>query len=260
MLPALGWRNSYFLLGVVGFGVVILLNLFVVKTKPSEMGLYPDGDAKPAEAAAAVPNQGKPQGLTQKEALATPTLWLIGIGLLTFSIPMVGALQNQVPHLNDLGFNMALAAGALGVVGLMGGVSKFIFGWLCDFVHVKVVTLIGFSLQLIAVMILTFVIEKDSSPVMIYAYAVLFGLGAGCWMPLMSMLTGKYFGMAAFGSIFGILMLFQQVGSAAGPLVAGILFDMLGSYSTVFKFFIAMSGLSILLMVLVKPPRQAGIK
>lgn len=252
MLPNFGWRNSYLFMGITGAVIVMLLNGFVVKTKPSDVGLFPDG-AKPSAAEAnAGKSQPKPKGLTQKQALRTWTFWLIGIALLLFSIPLVGVLQNQVPHLNDLGFKMTLAAGALGVVGLMGGVSKFIFGWLCDFIHVKLATVIGFSLQLIALIIITYVINKNSSVPTLYAYAVIFGLGAGCWMPLMAMLASNYFGLLAFGSILGFFMLFQQLGSAVGPLVAGILYDKMGSYSTVFVAFIVMCLLSIACISMVR--------
>ena len=48
LVQTYGWRKSYVILGVVMMLITIPLVLFIVKTRPSEMNLLPDGD-EPAE-------------------------------------------------------------------------------------------------------------------------------------------------------------------------------------------------------------------
>lgn len=255
LIPNFGWETSYLILAVFSWVLLIPLALFVVRTKPADMGLFPDG-IKGSESDTM--NQTLPstaKELTSRMALATTTLWLIGISFLTGTFSMSGATQNQVPHLEDIGFPVALAAGALGVIGLGSFVGKFFFGWLCDRIPAKYAWAIAVSLQLVGIIILMNI--KPTSPVaIIWLYAILIGLGAGGWLPTMSMLTSTTFGLASYGAIFGILSLMQSIGTAIGPSMAGYMYDATNTYHGAFIILIILSGVALATILVVRRPKS----
>lgn len=255
LIPNFGWETSYLILAVFSWVLLIPLALFVVRTKPADMGLFPDG-IKGSESDTM--NQTLPstaKELTPRMALATTALWLIGISFLTGTFSMSGATQNQVPHLEDIGFPVALAAGALGVIGLGSFVGKFFFGWLCDRIPAKYAWAIAVSLQLIGIIILMNI--KPTSPVaIIWLYAILIGLGAGGWLPTMSMLASTTFGLASYGAIFGILSLMQSIGTAIGPSMAGYMYDATNTYHGAFIILIILSGVALATILVVRRPKS----
>ncbi|MBI2830975.1 MAG: MFS transporter [Chloroflexi bacterium] len=253
IIPNFGWSVGYITLAVIILIIVVPLALFVVRTRPSDMGLFPDG----AESLETDSNQIK-DGLTLKKAWGTSALWLIAVSFLTSQFGQVGVIQNQFPHLEDIGFPVTAAAAGLGAVGLGSAVGKFFFGWLCDHILPKYACFIGLCLQAAGLLVLLN-IGPDSSLAMVWLYAILMGLGAGSWLPTMSMLTSTTFGMASYGAIFGVMSFAQSTGTGTGPLVAGLIFDATGSYQRAFIIFLAMFGISIPAILAVRRP-VSGIK
>jgi MFS family permease len=169
----------------------------------------------------------------------------------------MGVVQSQVPHLQDIGFPLGTAATALGGIGLVSAFSKISFGWLCDRIKPKYACAIGilFSIGGIFVLMNT----KPTSPMLIlWLYVLIFGFGAGHWLPVVSMLVSTTFGMASYGTIFGLVILFLNFGVSLGPLTAGYIFDSTNSYSWAFSIFITLGILAILAILCVRQPRAGG--
>ena len=82
------------------------------------------------------------------------------------------------------------------------------------------------------------------------------GFGAGSWLPTMSVLVSRSFGLAFYGSVFGIVNLAQSVGAATGPLVAGVMYDSMGTYRWAFILFATLYGIAIPAVLLVKRPKS----
>jgi MFS family permease len=119
----------------------------------------------------------------------------------------------------------------------------------------RLASAIGLSLQCVAVLILLQV-RSDSSMALIWAYALLMGFGAGSWLPTMSMLVSRSFGLAYYGAVFGAVNLAQSIGTATGPLVAGVMYDSMGTYRWAFILFAALYGFAIPAVLLVRRPRS----
>ena len=253
LIPNFGWRVSYLVLAVLTW-ILIPLALFVIRTKPADMGLHPDGAEAPEIAAAAEASSSTPKGFTLKMALATSPFWLITISFLLGAFSHTGIMQNQVPHLEDIGFSAATAATALGVVGLAGIIGNLSFGWLCDRMQLKYALSISLGLQLAAVIILMN-IKPESSLAMIWLYAITLGLGTGAVLPTMSIFISRSFGLASYGAIFGVMTMIAMVGSATGPLMAGYMYDAMNTYHWAFIIFIALLAVAIPIALAVRRPR-----
>lgn len=63
-----------------------------------------------------------------------------------------------------------------------------------------------------------------------FVAAVLVGLGQGAELDLIPYLVSRYFGLRAFGEIYGSAFAVFTLGGVVGPLLMGMGFDSTGSY------------------------------
>jgi MFS family permease len=255
LIPSFGWRAAYLTMGVLVWVLIIPLALLVIKKTPADMGLYPDGEPAPELTAVDALPSLTARGLTLRMALATSAFWLIAISYPVGGFSQVGSLQSLAPYLEDIGFPAAMAAGALGGLGLGSLIGKFFFGWLCDRIPPKYACSIGLGFQAVSIALLRSVGSASPLP-LIWANALMLGLGAGSWLPTMSMLISTNFGLVAYGSIYGVINLAQSLGVSTGPLLAGYMFDVTGGYHWAFIIFLALYAVSIPAVLAVRRPKS----
>ena len=93
---------------------------------------------------------------------------------------------------------------------------------------------------------------------MFYLFAVIFGLAYGGWAALVSLIVAELFGLASLGVILGAVTLVEDTGHAIGPVLTGWIFDFTGSYQLAFSVCAAISMLSIILALLLRPITDRG--
>jgi len=254
LLQRFGWQATYLAMALIICVVTIPLALAVVRTRPSDRGLYPDGDSAPAEPDGPDSrHNADSEGLTLRQASRHAAVWLLGLSFFVSGFSNTGALHAPVPFLEDIGFPTATAATALGTLGLGSAVGKVFFGWLCDRVPAKRAAALGLGLQLAGVLVLLS-IRADSSLLLIWTYALLLGFGIGSWLPTMSVLVSSNFGLAYYGSVFGVIAFLESTGTSLGPLFAGLMFDATGGYYYAFVTFALLYTLAIPAILLIKRP------
>jgi MFS family permease len=94
------------------------------------------------------------------------------------------------------------------------------------------------------------------------AGAVLVGIGLGAEVDLIGYLQSRYFGLRAFGQVYGYLFAVFTVGSGLGPFVMGATFDVFGSYRPVLMVFFVMlvaAALAVLRLPRVYPYPVHGV-
>jgi MFS family permease len=252
LIPNFGWSNSYLIFAIIIACLAIPLSLLVLRTRPEDLGLLPDGAAAPEPNSS---NDNKPtaaEGLPLKAALATPAFWLIAIAVMLIHTHL-GVMQNQVPHFQDLGFSQGVVASTISIIAVVSILSMLIFGWLCDRIPAKIASVIGTAILAIGIAILI-TVDAESPSWMLWLFAAMLGLGIGSWLPSLSILTSSSFGLVAYGVIFGIISFFQSVGAAAGPLFAGYLYDSMGTYFWAFIIILGIVVLAIPLILAVRRP------
>ena len=85
--------------------------------------------------------------------------------------------------------------------------------------------------------------------------AATIGFGAGGLHLLVRLAWADYYGREHLGTIRGFTMSAQIGGQAAGPVVAGFLFDATGSYQLPIMVFTGLAALAGLLALFATPPR-----
>ena len=254
LVGAYDWRTGFVVFGAVILALGILISQVLMgKTTPEASGLRPDGE--PALRAGlgpdAVPENRASASL--RPVLTDSRFWLLAICnslatatlMMTFVHQVAYAVGNQVGKFE--------AAAALGVVGFASSVGKVSFGWLCDrLTDAKYAAALGFFLMAIGMGLL---IGADTA-VVLYLFAVVFGIGYGSMAPLMPYLTADRFGRQVLGSAFGMLIFFVAgFGGTIGPVIGGLIYDRTGSYANAWLLnLILLMAISVLILTL-KPAK-----
>lgn len=253
VIPQFGWRMGFAVSGIVLVGVLIPLTLWFVKSRPEEMGLLPD-DEEIEEGKNHQDSDATDLRFKLSAVLKTRLFWLMAGAFAIFGMANGQTFQNQVPHLQDVGFSAAIAVSTLSFVGIGSAIGKFTFGWLCDYISPKYILPIGSALQAVATLILMSVTTNSPTSIL-WVYAFMFGLGMGSWFPAISMTINMAFGPAAYGHVFGIYFMFFVTGSAIAPWVGGYIFDATGSYYLAFLLCLGLYAIVVPCMLLVRRPK-----
>ena len=92
---------------------------------------------------------------------------------------------------------------------------------------------------------------------MLYLFAIIFAFGYATMVALMSPIIVELFGLSSVGILLGIVNFAATIGCAIGPVLAGWLFDINGSYQLAFLLSAAASLIGLIITLFLKPiPRQ----
>ena len=244
LIPAFGWRTVY---------IVLALFAWLVLIPVTALALKPDGPAAklPGPVDLTSPASTRHYGLTLKQALGKKAFWLIILVVFFSQVSQVGAIQNQVPYMNDLGFPLALASLCLGLIGFSSAIGKYVFGWLCDHIRANHASLVGIALQAAGIIILLNISSTSPAAVAI-TYSLVLGFGTGAWLPTLSMMVGENLGIREYSKILGAATISYAVGTAIGPLVTSLIFQHTGDYKTAFMCLLALYALSAPAAMMIK--------
>jgi MFS family permease len=163
-----------------------------------------------------------------REALRTPSFWLLFAAFVLIVIAIYGVMVHQVPYATDQGISKSWADWSIAVVGLASIGGRFFFGWLSDRVREKKEALYPACLLLgLSFLVLLFV--RRVWTLMLFAAG--FGFGYAAYGPVIPAVVAEVFGKANMGAVFGAVTTGGALGGAAGPYITGFIYDITGSYA-----------------------------
>ena len=237
-----GWKMTAIYSGLA-FWIVGIPATLIFRNYPEDMGLLPDGvpDVElDKETVVALEDEPK---LTTREALQSRVFkrLLLAESLRTFLLASI--VLHEIPHLVNIGIDEVTAAGILGLMISISIPGRLIFGFLGDYVEKRKLLAVTMIIQGIGVLVFAYA----STIAHVYIFVVLYGLTYGGCIPLLMAFRGDLFGRKKFAQMSGIMSPFRTVGNVIGPVFAGYLFDVTGSYKIAFITFTCiaiMSGIS----------------
>ncbi len=229
-----GWSATSLAVGLIIIGAALPLSL-LVRNRPEDVGLTPDGDPPDSLAASTAGTtvtgpETEEEGYTWQEAIRTRAFWLISFGHAASSIVIVSIMVHLGLMLDDKGFSLQIISA---VVALYTGVNAIfiaIGGYLGDRLPIRLVAF-GFS-AFQSVAVVTLVIAQNTET--LFLFAVLLGIGFGGRTPVTTSIRGVYFGRKAFAAITGISMVPMNILLFIAPLFAGYMRDATGNYDLAF--------------------------
>jgi predicted MFS family arabinose efflux permease len=170
------------------------------------------------------------EGLTLAQALRTTRLYRLALPALLVASSNGLMLVHFVPMMTDRGLSTVNAAIAVGLFGPCNTIGRLGMGWLIDRVEARYVSAAAALLPLVYVA-LYFNFNGT------FAYAVIMGitlgLASGAESDAVAYMVSRYFGIRAYGAIFGLVFGCHSAGFASGPLIGGLFFDHFGGYDQV---------------------------
>ena len=227
-IDEVGWRETW-----IRVGIVCLL----VMTPP-----LPRPPPTPPDAGGGRPWAAR----RRRHALGfTPTtmqclLCSAGLGC---CIAMATPQAHIVAHATDLGHSAAHGARMLSLIFFAGFVSRIVYGWVSDRIGGLRTLVLGSLGQ--GVTIACFI--PVDGLVALYVACALFGLSQGGIVPSYALILRRYFAAGEVGWRLGWVMLFTMLGMAFGGWLAGILFDLTGTYATAFAGAVVVNVLHLLI-------------
>lgn len=229
-----GWRGAFLLSGAFVIATIAPLSYLVFRRRaphltPSMPG--PDGGPHPCASKEREEMEFPEPGIEWTLAAAARTLifWALFVIYICTSFGILGVLAHQVAYLTFIGYSKMKAAAIMGAWGLISVPSRIFFGFVSDKAGRRFALVASLLLSFtgtLALVALSFV----RNDLLLYAFAVLFGLGFGVRSSVMGPLVADVFGGARFGTIFGVISAAIGVGGALGPWLVGFLYDITGSY------------------------------
>jgi MFS family permease len=218
-----GWRGVYVGLGAIGFLVAFTLALFFFYDA-SDLAARAGG-ARPHRTAA---DTGALPGLSLRQALGMRQFWQISLTILVVAGSVGGLMIHLQAMLTDAGLTPGAAALAYSLIfGPFSIVGRVVSGYLLDRFPAPVVSAAAFGLPAMASLLF---LNHGAGVGWMLAGAVLSGLSLGAEIHVVSFLTGRYFGMRSYGSIFGISYGFYSIGFGLGPVLAASAYDHFRTY------------------------------
>jgi cyanate permease len=126
----------------------------------------------------------------------------------------------------DRGLSFELATGLLSAIAIATLVGQCAAGFLLDAVQSPKIG-IPFAASMLAGLVL---IEQGHSATTLTAGVALFGLGIGSEYSLLPYYIGRYFGIRAFGQLYGGIYAVASVAGGLGPFVMGRVYEATHSY------------------------------
>lgn len=244
LLRAFGWRNGVLILAIFLAVTTIPLHALVLRRRPADLGLLPDGGAI-TEGNPHLPLTGK----SLSEALNSRFFWLL-TGAFCFAYLATAAIRvHFIPFLIDSGVDSSAAAIASGSIGLMQVAGRVVFAPLETRFSSRAMVVGVFTIQALSMILLL----VGSAGWIIGAFIVTFGASYGAMTLARAAVIAEQFGAMSYGRISSVMSLFLTVAGTAAPVGAALIYDHSGSYRPVTYLIIVLAVISTVLAYFAKP-------
>ena len=252
LMESVGIANTYFILGISYFFLMMAGALYIAPPKPGEVEEM------------VVTIGGKKQELAQmtaRQAVKTKQFWMLwsmhlinvtsGLMMISVASPMAQEIA---------GLSVAAAATMVGLMGLFNGGGRLIWAAASDYMGRQNVFVIFFVIQLIAFLTLPFTTNVIIFQLFIFLVVSCYGGG----FSNLPAFASDLFGTKQLGVIHGYLLTTWSLGGIFGPIIVSTIREAANSYVPVFYVFsilIAISfGISLLLRADVNKTKKQQVE
>ena len=219
--------------------------LVVLRGRPEDLGLRPDGEGRSGSAPIARGPRSRADGWSRRSLLRNPAFLTISVPFALGLLAQVGFFTHQISYLLQfVGTQAASVAVSLTTVAAVVG--RTVTGLFVDRLDRRVVSAANFALQMAA---LGLAVLAETVPA-VYLTCILFGLAAGNVITLPSLIVQREFPREQFSRIVSLVVSINQFTFAFGPAILGVLRDWSGSYRTSFLFCILLQGIAAAIVLL----------
>jgi OFA family oxalate/formate antiporter-like MFS transporter len=246
LIQTVGVLPTFAYLGVAYFIIVIIASLFM--RNPPE-GWQPEGWT-PSEKQSA---ERATHDFVLSEALKTWQWWALWLILFLNTSAGIAIISQEAPIFEELTKVTALVAGGMvGVASLGNGVGRVFWAWLSDLITRRGTFAVMFIVQVLLFWFLPTITVPSIMTTVTFVILMCYGGGFGT----MPAFTTDYFGPKNVGPIYGLMLTAWSFASVFGPLYIARMRETTGNYSGALHVIAIVMFVSVLLPIIVRPPRR----
>lgn len=249
MITTFGVKNA--LIGVSAVIACFVLSAFVMRYDPRQLNLKPYGAGNNGISDT---DGNELQGLNDwkaRDAFMTLHFWLLysifWLGFNTFLIVVINLYNFSI----DSGISPIAAAGAPTAIGLGSIFGRIFFSaYVTQIVSNKRVLFTCYFFQGCSIILI--LLYRDAWS--LYLFGLLFGFFYSGCIPIFPTLLGNFYGLTNLGTIFGLFGTGFSLAALTGPIFAGYLYDISGSYQYPFIVATVLCFMASFLTYFIKNP------
>jgi len=210
-IDAFGWRGAYYAMALFTLVVGAVIVLVLSRLNGAKTAANIDMEAANRDFLV---------------AKASRTYWTIMAAIFCLSLGLGGLMIHFVPILLDVGFATNAAVKIAGVIGIAVVLGRLLVGFAVDRIfapRVAIAILLACISGVLALALLGSVVAVPA--------AFVIGFSVGAEVDLIGYLVARYFGMHAYGQIYGRQYSTFLIATGLSPVILGAVRDVTGSYT-----------------------------
>ena len=256
LLEVVGWQYTFWLIAIVGGGVIIVASAFF-RSRPVDIGIQPYGTS----------DDDRPQIVFTAETLRlrlkvfgqhmrrTRAFWNLptihGLGCAGHGIVLI----YTVPFAFEKDISLSAAAFILSFISIFSIGGRFLAPMLAERIGGKPVMMVALAVQCVTVVVLFYA----NDPWTFYLFGALFGLGFGGEMSAYLVVNRQYFGPGPMATLYGWEIMGAMMGHAVATALGGLIIYITGSYLPALGLSMIFSMMGVLLIMALESSRQVLI-
>lgn len=255
LIALVGWRDAWLWFGA-GTIIILLPMSLLIRTRPEQMGLHPDGVTDPAQQTTSRWQSSTALGersYTRSEAVRSRTFWVLTFAMAFGIFGVPGFQAHWIPYFRENGYQPGLAATVLLVFGAAGLTSRVLWAYVTTRFQIRV----AFASQAALAAVATAAILLTSNVAVLFIWAVVAGMTLVSFFQLQALIAVTYFGREHIGAIRGLMWPLSTVSAASAPSILGAVRDWRGDYTLAFLIVAASWTLCAALLLMARPLQSA---
>ena len=252
---SMGWRMGWRALGASILIMALPASFLLLRSIPADVGQRVDGERDDGGAQSAggwARSAASEAQWSARDALRTPTFWVILLSMSTIAVAILGFAVHLVPHLQSRGISLTWAAAAFTVAGVTMLPASPAWGVFLD----RFSSRAAFGAAASVVIAFTAFTLAVRDEWMVVFIGITMGVGFGGFGMVQRVIFANYFGRESAGTVLGIAVPFMSLAQGIGVYFAAAALRWFGDYVAVFSLFAGLVAVSMAVMFLVPAPKR----
>jgi len=219
LIAAVDWSQAFIVCGIVA-GILMITAAVFLREPHRQLTASNSSDN----------NNIQDQSVSIKEAFKDSRMLLIALSFLFFFFGIQIVMVHLVNYATDTGIDPLISATFISVIGAVSIAGRLSVGLGANRIGIINSLLLTRGFLVLSFLLLLF----TNSTWSFYLFAVLFSIPYGGEITQIPLVIGRYFGTRSMATLMGVNVFVVTIGGALGPLLAGKIFDLTGSYDWAF--------------------------
>ncbi len=247
LIDSIGWRGAYVVLGIIVWALIIPSAVFIVRNRPEDMGMHPDGATEPPLEETVARQTGVAD--QPRKVFTTTMFWMLAIPLAVPSFVVTALIFHQVSIFEERGVSAAVSASVFVPYAIASAISGAMSGFIVDRIGPKRLFIINMGILLAG----TLTIHIVTNPLLATLYASILGISGGIQAVLAGVIWAHYYGRHGLGKVQGSAMMVTITSAAISPLPLAALQQYAGGYTLGLTLMASLPIMAMVIMAFARP-------